>query len=76
MLVRAIDPLAGQIHQPFQVGLGREGLGLEAADLAGGGRRVVPGPPAHDGSHGGIDAESLGVVEVLVPGQPTGDRLA
>ena len=73
--VGAIDPLAGEVHQPVQVVAGREGLGLEAGDLAGRGRRVVPGPTAHHGAHRGIDAESLGVVEVLVPGQAAVDRL-
>src|SRR5262249_33576124 len=39
------------------------------------GRRVVPGPPANHGAHRRVNAESLGVVEVRVPGQAAVDRL-
>ena len=75
MPVRAIDPLAGQVHQPVQVLAGRERLGLEPADLAGRGGRMVSGPTADHGAHRGIDAQALSVVEVLVPGQATEEGL-
>src|SRR5512135_2221748 len=73
--VRAIDPPAGQVHQPAQVRAGRERLGLEPADLTGGGGGMVPGPTADHGAQGGIDAQALSVVEVLVPGQAAEEGL-
>jgi hypothetical protein len=36
---------------------------------------VVPGPHADHGTHRRVEPESLGVVEVLVPGQAAEDRL-
>jgi hypothetical protein len=75
MLMGAVDPLAGEFHQPFEVGRGREGLGLEAGDLAGRSCGVVLGPSADHGTHRRVEPESLGVVEVLVPGQAAEDRL-
>ena len=73
--MRLVDPLAGEVHQRAQVLAGAEGLGLEAADLAGRGGALVSGPAAHHGSHGGIDAQALGVVDILVAGQSAVDRL-
>ena len=58
-----------------EVGLGREPLGLEAAHLAGRGRRPVEPLPADDGAHRRIAGEPLGVVDVLVAGEPAVDRL-
>src|SRR5262249_31563657 len=50
---------------------------LEAGHRAGGGGGGVLGPAAaQHGSHSGIDTEALGVVHVLVAGQPAIDRLA
>ena len=36
---------------------------------------MIPGPAAHDGPHGGVEAESVGVVEILVAGQAALGRL-
>jgi hypothetical protein len=54
--VRALDPPAGQVHQPVQVRAGRGRLGLEPADLAGRGGGMVPSPTAGHGVQRGIDA--------------------
>jgi hypothetical protein len=75
MLMGAVDPPVGESQQPFEVGRGREGLGLEAGELAVRGRRVVPGPPADHGAHRRVEPQSLGVIEDLVPSQAAGDRL-
>ena len=50
-------------------------LGLEPAHLAGRGRRPVEPLPADDGAHGRVAGEPLGVVDVLVAGEPAVDRL-
>ena len=76
VLMGLVDPLAGEVHQVLEVLVGAEGLGLEAGHLAGGGCRVVLGPAADHGPHGGIEAEAFGVVDILVAGQPAVDRLA
>ena len=52
-----------------------EPLGLEPAHLAARGRRPVEPLAADDGAHGGVAGEPLGVVDVLVAGEPAVDRL-
>ena len=54
----------------------RQPLGLEAAHLAGRGRRSVDTLPADDGAHRRIAGEPLGIVDVFVAGEPAVDRLA
>jgi hypothetical protein len=68
--------LAGQVHQPVQVLSGRERVGLEPADLPGRGGGEIPGPPADHGSHHRIDAQALGVIEILVSGQAAEEGLS
>ena len=74
--VHPVDPGAGQVGERREVRLGRQPLGLEAAHLAGRGRRPVDALPADDGAHRRIAGEPLGVVDVLVAGEPAVDRLA
>ena len=71
-----VDPGAGQIRERREVRLGGQPLGLEAAHLAGRGRRPVDALPADDGAHRRIAGEPLGVVDVFVAGEPAVDRLA
>ena len=75
-LVHPVDPGAGQIRERREVRLGRQPLGLEAAHLAGRGRRPVETLAADDGAHRRIAGEPLGVVDVFVAGEPAVDRLA
>src|SRR5512135_1346953 len=74
--VRAIDPPAGQVHQPVQVLARRERLGLEPGDLTGRGGGMVPGPTADHRAQRGVDAQAMSIVEILVPGQPTEEGLS
>ena len=62
-----IDPLPGEVHQVLEVLGGAEGLGLEACHLAGGSGLVVLGAATDHNPQGGIEAEVLGVVDILVP---------
>src|SRR5262249_59323232 len=43
--------------------------------LDGGRRRVVLGPASYDGSHGGIETEAFGVVDIFIACQAAVDRL-
>ena len=71
-----VDPGARQIRQRFQVGVRRQPLGLEAPHLAARSGRTIETLTADDGPHGGVAGEPLGVVDILVAGEPTEHRLA
>ena len=71
-----VDPGAGQVRERREVRLARQPLGLEAAHLAGRGRRSVHALAADDGAHHRIAGEPLGIVDVFVAGEPAVDRLA
>ena len=74
-LMHPIDPGAGEIRERREVGLGGQPFGLEPPHLAGRGRRPAKPLPSHDGAHGGIAGEAVGVVHVFVAGEPAVDRL-
>jgi hypothetical protein len=63
--VHPVDPGAGQVRERREIRLACQPLGLEAAHLAGRGRRSVEPLPADDGAHGRVAGEPLGVVDVL-----------
>jgi hypothetical protein len=71
-----LDPGCGQIRKRLQVGVGRQPLGLEAPHLAARGGRTIEPVTANDRSHGGVAREPLGIVDILVAGEPTEHRLA
>ena len=71
-----VDPGAGQVRERREVRLACQPLGLEAAHLAGRGRRSVHTLAADDGAHRRIAGEPLGIVDVFVAGEPAVDRLA
>ena len=70
-----VDPGAGQSGERGEVGLGGQPLGLEPPHLTGRGRRSVEPLTPHDGAHGRVAGEPVGVVDVLVAGEPAVDRL-
>ena len=72
-LVHPVNPGAGQIHQRLQVGVARQPLGLEAPDLAAGGGQALQPLATNDRPHCGITGKPLGVVDVLVAGEPAED---
>ena len=72
----AVDPAPGQVGQRGQVRLLGQHLGLEAAHLAGGGCSLRHGPATHDPAHGRIMRQPVGIVHVLVSGEPPEDGLA
>ena len=75
-LMHPVDRGAGQVRERREVRLARQPLGLEAAHLAGRGRRTLHTLPADDGAHHRIAGEPLGIVDVFVAGEPAADGLA
>ena len=75
-LVHLVDPLAGQIGESGEVLGPAQPLRLEAAHLAGRGGRPGDRPVADHPAHRRIAAQPVGVVHVLVAGQPPEHRLA
>lgn len=69
--IDGVDPSSRQVGQRRQVGLAGQGCGLEPPHLAGGGGLFAHGPLADDPAHGGGVAEVIGIVHVLVSGQPS-----
>jgi hypothetical protein len=75
-LVHPVDPGAGQVCQGLEIGITRQPLSLETPDLAAGRSQAIQPLTTNDRSHRGIAGQSLGVVDVLVAGQPAEHRLA
>jgi hypothetical protein len=73
--VHPVDPGAREIGESIEVRLGGQPLGLEPAHLVARGGRPVEPLPAGDGAHGRVAGEPVGVVDVLVAGEPAIDRL-
>ena len=74
-LVHRVDPLARQIGESGEVLRPRQPLGLEAAHLAGRGAGPIGRSVADHPAHRRIAAQPLGVVHILVAGQPPEYRL-
>jgi hypothetical protein len=68
--VNPVDPAPGQVSQGGQVRLLHQHLGLKPTHLAGGGCSLRHGPATHHPAHGWISAKPVGIVHVLVPGEP------
>jgi hypothetical protein len=66
----AVDPSTAQVSEGGQILLLRQHLGLEAPHLAGRCSILRPGPATHDPAHGRIMPHPVGIVHVLVSGQP------
>src|SRR5262249_41610135 len=60
----------------LEVLLGGKCLGLEACHLAGGSSRLILGAATDHGPQGGIEAEALGIIDILVARQATVEGLA
>jgi hypothetical protein len=74
-LMGLVDPVAGEVHQVFEVLLGGEYYRLEAGHFAGGSGLGVLGPTADHEPHRGIESETLGVVHIFITCQAAVDRL-
>ena len=66
-----VDPTAGEIHQRREVVLGTECLGLEAYDSACGSGFLVRlcRSTTDNVSHGRVNAQPLGVIDIFITGQ-------
>jgi hypothetical protein len=74
--VHLVDPLAGQIGESGKVLGPAQPLRLETAHLAGRSRRPGDRPVANHPAHCRIAAQPVGVIYVLVAGEPSKHRLA
>ena len=74
--VVAVDPVARHVRQGGEVLGSGEHFGLEPPHLAGRCRIARDSLAADDPAHRGITSQSVGVVDVLVAGEPAEDRLA
>jgi hypothetical protein len=73
--MKPVDPLAVQIGQRRPVlGQGQR-LGLEPPHLRGRGRLRIDSPAADNLTHDRIEGQTVGIVDVLVSGQPPEHRL-
>ena len=74
-VMELVDPLAVQLGKRFPVlGQGQR-LGLEPPHLGSRGRLRLDSPATHNLAHDRINRETVGVVDVLVSGQPPEHRL-
>ena len=64
-----VDPDAGQIGQGGEVGFAGQPRGLETAHLAGRGGGTVEAIAIDHGAYRRIVRQSIGVVDVLIPGE-------
>ncbi len=75
-VMNAVDPLAGKIAKRGEVALGGQNLRLEAPHLTGRGRLFGDGMAADDPPHDRVEAEPVGIVDVVVPAKASENRLA
>ena len=75
-VVDGVDPAARQIGEGGEVLRARKHGGLEAAHGARRGRPSLHRPAADDLAHHRVSAQPVGVINVLVAGEPREDRLA
>jgi hypothetical protein len=75
-LLHVVDPLAGQIGECGKVIGPAEPFRLEPAHLAGRGGISPDRPVTYDPAHRRVAAQPLGVVHILIAGQPSEHRLA
>jgi hypothetical protein len=71
-----VDPRARQIGQCRQVYLVGQPRGLEAAHLAGGGGALIQPAAIHHRAHRRIVRQTVGIVDILIAGEPAEHRLA
>ena len=74
--VHPVDPSPREIDQRGEVAVVGQPFRLEPPHLARRSCIPVQTATAHDGPHRRVERKPLGVVHVLVPGQPTEHRLA
>jgi len=75
-VMHTIDPLAGKITKRGEVFLGGQNLRLEAPHLTGRCRPPLDGMTANNPTHGGITAQTVGVVHVVVATKTAKNGLA
>ena len=71
-----VDPLPRQISQRSAIVRRRQHLGLEPSHLARGRGLGINGPSSDHLPHHRIERQTIRIIHIIVPGQPTKDRLA
>ena len=71
-----VDPLPSRISQCNAIVGCRQHLGLEPAHLTRGRSLGIYGRSPDDLPHHGIERQTIGVIHILISGQPPKDRLA
>jgi len=74
--MHTVDPLAGKITERGEVFLSGQNLRLEAPHLTGRCRPPLDGMTANNPTHGGITAQTVGVVHVVVATKTAKEGLA
>ncbi len=74
-IMNPVDPESREVGQGRQVLLRCQPLRLEAPHLTGRGGTTIKALAVHDGSHRRVERQSLGIVDILIPGQTAIDRL-
>ena len=74
--MHAVDPNAGKVGQCGKVLVAGQVLRLEASHLAGRSGLSFDGLTANNPPHGGITAQSVGVVHVVVPAKASENETA
>ena len=74
--MHTVDPLPGKIGKRGEVFLGGQNLRLEAPHLTGRGSLFRDSMAADDPPHGGITAQTVGIVHVVVPAKASENGLA
>ena len=75
-VVNSVDPNPGQVGKDGNVVIGGQELGFDAAHLTCRCCLLGDGPTADDPAHGGILAEAVGIVHVLIASEPSESRLS
>jgi hypothetical protein len=75
-LVHLVDPPARQIGESGEVLRPGQPLGLEASHLAGRGGRPSDRPVADHPAHRRVAAQPVGVVHILVAGEPAVETIS
>ncbi len=75
-VMHPVDPLRGKIGKCGEVSAAGQNLRLEAPHLTGRGGLFRDSMAADDPPHGRVEAESVGIVHVVVPAKASEDGLA
>jgi hypothetical protein len=74
-LMNPVNPKAGEVSQCFQILFGGEHPSLETGHLARRGSKPQGVPVPNKCSHGGVKPETLRIIHIFIPSEPSKNRL-